>query len=206
MGSLYHLNAEEEFENEDYFKDSTMIQKYQTRGVLHNQLIRARGHRFQTKVRCRAALIDCTGVRLLVAESSLAQYGSVFSLVEVAAQAHLSPSRFRHLFVAQTGVSIPAYLLWARVEFAIGAGMAGRSWTAAAQEAGFADSAHLSRTCRKQVSHAGHTPGRWHFTVGTVGRHVRSTTTGGNSALRRRSHLARSMELGSLRQQAMYDR
>ena len=29
--------------------------------------------------------------------------------------AHLSPSRFRHLFVAQTGVSFRAYLLWARV-------------------------------------------------------------------------------------------
>ena len=35
FGSLYHLNAEEEFENEDYFKDPAMIKKYQTRGVLH---------------------------------------------------------------------------------------------------------------------------------------------------------------------------
>lgn len=35
FGSLYHLNAEEEFENEDYFKDSAMIKKYQTRGVIH---------------------------------------------------------------------------------------------------------------------------------------------------------------------------
>jgi AraC-like DNA-binding protein len=78
-----------------------------------------------------------------------ARLQSPLSLAEVAAQAHLSPSRFRHLFVAQTGVSLRAYLLWARVESAIGAGMAGRSWTAAAQEAGFADSAHLSRTCRR---------------------------------------------------------
>jgi AraC family transcriptional regulator len=78
-----------------------------------------------------------------------ARLQSPISLAEVAAQAHLSPSRFRHLFVSQTGVSFRAYLLWARVEFAIGAGMAGRSWTAAAQEAGFADSAHLSRTCRR---------------------------------------------------------
>jgi AraC family transcriptional regulator len=78
-----------------------------------------------------------------------ARLQSPISLAEVAAQAHLSPSRFRHLFVAQTGVSFRAYLLWARVESAIGAGMAGRSWTAAAQEAGFADSAHLSRTCRR---------------------------------------------------------
>jgi len=35
MGSLYHLNAEEEFENPDYFKDPAMIKRYQTRGVIH---------------------------------------------------------------------------------------------------------------------------------------------------------------------------
>ena len=35
FGSLYHLNAEEEPENPDYFKDPEMIKKYNTRGVLH---------------------------------------------------------------------------------------------------------------------------------------------------------------------------
>lgn len=35
FGSLYHLNAEEEFENPDYFKDPALIKKFQTRGVLH---------------------------------------------------------------------------------------------------------------------------------------------------------------------------
>jgi arylsulfatase len=35
MGSLYHLNAEEEFENPDYFKNPELIKKYQTRGVIH---------------------------------------------------------------------------------------------------------------------------------------------------------------------------
>ena len=35
MGSLYHLNAEEEFENADYFKDPALIKKFQTRGVIH---------------------------------------------------------------------------------------------------------------------------------------------------------------------------
>ena len=34
-GSLYHLNAEEEPEHPDYFKDPEMIKKYGTRGVLH---------------------------------------------------------------------------------------------------------------------------------------------------------------------------
>ena len=35
FGSLYHLNAEEEFENDDYFKDPALIEKYKTRGVIH---------------------------------------------------------------------------------------------------------------------------------------------------------------------------
>lgn len=71
------------------------------------------------------------------------------TLAQAAAIAHLSPSRFRHLFVEQTGISFRAYLLWARVGAAVAEGMAGCSWTQAAQQAGFADSAHLSRTCRR---------------------------------------------------------
>jgi len=78
-----------------------------------------------------------------------ARLDSRFALSDAAEVANLSPSRFRHLFVAQTGVSFRAYLLWARVETAVGAAMNGQSWTAAAHEAGFADSAHLSRTCRR---------------------------------------------------------
>jgi AraC family transcriptional regulator len=71
------------------------------------------------------------------------------SLADAARVAHLSPSRFRHLFVSQTGISFRAYLLWARVSAAVGAAMNGASWTEAAQAWGFADSAHLSRTCRR---------------------------------------------------------
>jgi arylsulfatase len=35
MGSLYHLNAEDEPEHPDYFKDPEMIKKFNTRGVIH---------------------------------------------------------------------------------------------------------------------------------------------------------------------------
>ncbi|MBP1473664.1 AraC family transcriptional regulator [Frateuria sp. MAH-13] len=77
------------------------------------------------------------------------QPGAELTLAQAAALAHLSPSRFRHLFVAQTGISFRAYLLWARVGFAVARGLSGGSWTDAAQQAGFADSAHLSRTCRR---------------------------------------------------------
>jgi AraC family transcriptional regulator len=71
------------------------------------------------------------------------------SLAEVAAAAALSESRFRHLFVAQTGSSFRAYLLWLRINLAIESVMAGASWTEAAHEAGFADSAHLTRTHKR---------------------------------------------------------
>jgi arylsulfatase A-like enzyme len=36
FGSLYHLNAEEEPENPDYFKDPAMRKRFATRGVLHS--------------------------------------------------------------------------------------------------------------------------------------------------------------------------
>lgn len=71
------------------------------------------------------------------------------ALGDVAAAAALSASRFRHLFVAQTGSSFRAYLLWLRINLAIEAVMAGASWTEAAHDAGFADSAHLTRTHKR---------------------------------------------------------
>lgn len=70
-------------------------------------------------------------------------------LADAAAAAALSPSRFRHLFVQETGASFRAYLLWLRINVAIEAAMAGASWTVAAHDAGFADSAHLSRTHKR---------------------------------------------------------
>lgn len=71
------------------------------------------------------------------------------ALGDVAAAVALSESRFRHLFVAQTGCSFRGYLLWLRINLAIEAAMAGASWTDAAHDAGFADSAHLTRTHKR---------------------------------------------------------
>lgn len=71
------------------------------------------------------------------------------SLGAAAGAAALSDSRFRHLFVAQTGCSFRAYVLWLRIKHAIEAVTAGASWTEAAHGAGFADSAHLARTHRR---------------------------------------------------------
>ncbi len=78
-----------------------------------------------------------------------ARLGSQIRLEDVAGAVHLSPGRFRHLFVQQTGTSLRAWLLWARVDRAVQAAFQGRSWTEAAHEAGFADAAHLTRTCRR---------------------------------------------------------
>ena len=58
----------------------------------------------------------------------------------------LSESRFSHLFVEQVGLQFRTYLLWRRLSIAVEQMAAGASLTSAAHEAGFADSAHFSRT------------------------------------------------------------
>ena len=70
-------------------------------------------------------------------------------LKAMAAAVHLSPDRFRHLFMEETGVSFRAYLLWQRLEFSLAAYVAGRTLTDAAYVGGFADSAHFSRTFKR---------------------------------------------------------
>lgn len=78
-----------------------------------------------------------------------AKVRTAVSLSEAAEAAALSPSRFRHLFVQETGSSFRAYLLWLRLNLAIEAATAGASWTEAAHAAGFSDSSHLTRTHKR---------------------------------------------------------
>ncbi len=76
------------------------------------------------------------------------------TLPQVARIAHLSPGRFRHLFVAETGMPLRTYVLWRRLL---------QVWTLLTQVtvsvAGCpcgrvsADSAHLSRTLADDVRH-----------------------------------------------------
>ena len=61
----------------------------------------------------------------------------------------LSASRFRHLFKAQVGMPFKSYLLWIKLQRAIQILATSPSLTHAAHGAGFADSAHLSRTFRR---------------------------------------------------------
>lgn len=66
----------------------------------------------------------------------------------VAQSLSLSTSRFLHVFRAQVGMAWRPYLRWRRLLCAVQALRQGRSATHAALAAGFADSAHLSRTFR----------------------------------------------------------
>ena len=75
--------------------------------------------------------------------------GGTVPLREIADAVHLSPDRFRHLFMQETGVAFRPYLLWLRLECALAAYVNGATLTEAAQSGGFADSAHLSRTFRR---------------------------------------------------------
>jgi AraC-like DNA-binding protein len=70
------------------------------------------------------------------------------ALPEVARVANLSPERFRHLFVEETGMPLRTYVLWRRLLQVWTLLMAGETLSSAAHAAGFADSAHLSRTAR----------------------------------------------------------
>ena len=71
------------------------------------------------------------------------------TLEDVARHVGLSPSRFRHLFVAETGISFRLHLLWTRLNRALELGFSGMPWTEVAHATNFADSSHLSRTARR---------------------------------------------------------
>lgn len=122
---------------------------------------------YESRKRRDEALVDC-GRRLvahLAAEDAIAPRPDVrvrkmirfaatgiedaVTLATAAAHVGLSAGRARHLFVEQTGLPFRVYLLWLRLTKAIQAYASGESLTEAAQTAGFADSAHLSRTFRR---------------------------------------------------------
>jgi AraC family transcriptional regulator len=80
--------------------------------------------------------------------------GGPLTLDAVAKEAFLSPTRFRHLFVEQTGTALRPYVLWRRFLRAWSLIRDGASLSAAAHEAGFADAAHLTRTSQKMFGFA----------------------------------------------------
>jgi len=77
--------------------------------------------------------------------------GHQVRLASVASEVDLSPSRLAHLFVAEVGIPFRRYVLWRRLRAAVAEMATGASATTAAHDAGFADSAHLSRTFRRMI-------------------------------------------------------
>jgi AraC-like DNA-binding protein len=91
-----------------------------------------------------------TDVRITRAVAFInANLDGTITLDAVAADVFLSPSRFRHLFVEQTGMGLRPYVLWRRFLRAWELLTAGESVSTAAHAAGFADSAHFARTSRQ---------------------------------------------------------
>ena len=67
----------------------------------------------------------------------------------VAQAAHLSLSQLERLFSDQLGLPVRRLVLWRRLRIALQLALAGGTLTEAAHGAGFADSAHFSRTMKQ---------------------------------------------------------
>lgn len=72
-------------------------------------------------------------------------------LGELAARVGISGSRLSHVFTEHVGLPYAAWRRWTRLHQAFAVVRAGGSLTEAAHTAGFADSAHLTRTCRDLI-------------------------------------------------------
>lgn len=73
------------------------------------------------------------------------------SVSDIADQLHISESRLQHQFKESMGIPLKKYLLMNQIEFCYKLILSGKSITYAAQEAGFASSAHLAYTCKKSM-------------------------------------------------------
>lgn len=90
----------------------------------------------------------------------------VVRLDGVAATVGLSPDRLAHLLTAELGLPFRAYVRWRRLQIAIAHVAAGTTLTAAAHAAGFADSAHLTRTSHRTFGVAPSTLAKVRFHTG----------------------------------------
>lgn len=91
--------------------------------------------------------------RLLRLLAAMPARGAV-PVEELARAAGLSPGRLMHAFEESIGIPIRPYLLWLKLQRAGAAIAAGAPLSAAAHAAGFADSAHMTRTFRRMLGAA----------------------------------------------------
>lgn len=91
--------------------------------------------------------------RLLRLLAAMPARGAV-PLEELARAAGLSPGRLMHAFEESIGIPIRPYLLWLKLQRAGAAIAGGTPLSVAAHAAGFADSAHMTRTFRRMLGAA----------------------------------------------------
>jgi len=72
------------------------------------------------------------------------------SLPALAKIAGLSPGRLMHVFTESVGIPLRPFLLWLKLQRAAVAITTGTSLAAAADQAGFSDAAHMTRTFQQQ--------------------------------------------------------
>lgn len=88
-------------------------------------------------------------VRKLIRTLAALPPDSDTSLEHLAESVGLSPSRLMHVFSESVGIPLRPYLAWLKIQRAAAAIVSGVPLSAAAQHAGFADSAHMSRAFRR---------------------------------------------------------
>ncbi|WP_025126919.1 helix-turn-helix domain-containing protein [Pseudomonas sp. PH1b] len=97
--------------------------------------------------RCpRQPLADRRVARALAALD--AALGGKVPAAQLAAQANVSLSQLERLFARDVGLPVRRLVLWRRLRLAMALLLEGRAITEAAHGAGFADSAHFSRTLK----------------------------------------------------------
>lgn len=81
-----------------------------------------------------------------IARRVMTELPQIHTLAQLAAHVGISPGRLTHLFSEQLGVSLKSYILWAKVRQAALMFATDKPLAEIAYTAGFADSAHLTRT------------------------------------------------------------
>jgi transcriptional regulator GlxA family with amidase domain len=90
-------------------------------------------------------------VRKVLAVLRAAGVNDATSLEALAGLVRLSPSRLMHVFTESVGIPLRPYLAWLRLQRAAMAIVNGLPMGDAAHAAGFADSAHMSRTFKRML-------------------------------------------------------
>jgi AraC-like DNA-binding protein len=138
--------------------DETIIAPY--RSAFHRLYsLNAKGDEFRslairtlTEMAGTEPLPQITDPRIEEATNLIGQHlDRPIELDDLAKMVGLSGSRFRHLFVAETGTPLRRYILWRRLNQALHLGLNGTSWTEAAHAVNFSDQAHLTRTFRDML-------------------------------------------------------